>query len=947
MTYPNAVSFTYVSLHSGLHLCKIYPPICVAHSDIESLHRTSSDDDDERTAQLHFVPQSADHSFDVEQRVDGILKSDMSIDNAQCNEKTTKSHLRESDAYSRSGEHNQMESLQQNAATTWAPRRIVLPADASTCIRPDIETATDEVQLSCLDSARLVTGASAAAKSSVKYILPLSLTEAIESSPTADSAPGDTNIEQISEVEQIHDDHLVDFEVYVKDSLSVLEVTDDPGSPCTIFNGSPLIASLCSPPNTAYREENYVDPLRIFVPDVEQVRLPVSAASTSALCCTDLVLPCSISGGSPDHAAGSLSMLCTNAESCDLLAGPSNADVHPIADSLDAQIIYDPDTTAEDAQRTSLLLDPFCHVSSSSDSPDGSRVDPKRISSDLSLTDGCLGHLDCPIVTDGTTLDADPVPLSAKMFVVDTTTGLQVAAEKYVDDEKLTSSIPPQLPYLVDLVVLQLPNKVEPISTECSSCDSFTEATSTSMIADTASTYFTDQEAPTAVQAPRVDVNISSSVPSAPNEEARLDLVVLPLSPIESAQLTGVLDLEDSGLSCSLGDDLCSDMVLDEKSTCSQYVDQDAEQLLTTDDIPSSPLPSSSPFPSSSPCKIFSSSPPCKGSSPPSSPPLFAIDHHKSHLEGYQLDFDARPIVGAKRPRSLFEPALGIPDEINGNEGSHHTSSFANQSPKKYMKMDGSLRPNNLSNPKRPTLISQQKQRRKLVAPFRSPLVDIAFAHHGVDAVYASGRIPRGLEAAKGETVDVEALTRPNLSYAVETSDATVQTKDCTRNAAKQFKSPLSVGSSVPNVSFSSVTAMPTIQALQRRLQMLKQAIRIKTAGAGLEEAQLEELVEKWVTVGREVAWAVWDTVKDQNPGESINTWRGKSGWLEEEFGRGEGSRSGGATGAYQVRNEGIQDDEENISTHTPGTMLRHLGIAPETLGWDEQEGDFVDLGDI
>ena len=33
---------------------------------------------------------------------------------------------------------------------------------------------------------------------------------------------------------------------------------------------------------------------------------------------------------------------------------------------------------------------------------------------------------------------------------------------------------------------------------------------------------------------------------------------------------------------------------------------------------------------------------------------------------------------------------------------------------------------------------------------------------------------------------------------------------------------------------------------------------------------------------------------------------------------------------------------EESALQHTVGTMLRHLGIDPETLGWDEDEGDFV-----
>lgn len=37
----------------------------------------------------------------------------------------------------------------------------------------------------------------------------------------------------------------------------------------------------------------------------------------------------------------------------------------------------------------------------------------------------------------------------------------------------------------------------------------------------------------------------------------------------------------------------------------------------------------------------------------------------------------------------------------------------------------------------------------------------------------------------------------------------------------------------------------------------------------------------------------------------------------------------------------GLDDERKG---HTLGTMLRYMGIAPDTLGWDEEEGDFVDV---
>ena len=37
-------------------------------------------------------------------------------------------------------------------------------------------------------------------------------------------------------------------------------------------------------------------------------------------------------------------------------------------------------------------------------------------------------------------------------------------------------------------------------------------------------------------------------------------------------------------------------------------------------------------------------------------------------------------------------------------------------------------------------------------------------------------------------------------------------------------------------------------------------------------------------------------------------------------------------------------EDEKPLAQHTLGVMLRRLGIDPATLGWDEEEGDFVDI---
>ena len=144
-------------------------------------------------------------------------------------------------------------------------------------------------------------------------------------------------------------------------------------------------------------------------------------------------------------------------------------------------------------------------------------------------------------------------------------------------------------------------------------------------------------------------------------------------------------------------------------------------------------------------------------------------------------------------------------------------------------------------------------------------------------------------------------------------------------------------------------------------------------------ESRLEALVTKWRTVGREVAWLVWDTVKDLDPGEGLkgtatrNAWEGDavldrngkksglgSGGFQAGWGYDNGKadpKSGGFDGGWGWDDR--KDDESNgedgrmddtmdvdwegrqVQNHSLGTMLRHLGIDPDTLGWDEDEGDF------
>jgi len=203
----------------------------------------------------------------------------------------------------------------------------------------------------------------------------------------------------------------------------------------------------------------------------------------------------------------------------------------------------------------------------------------------------------------------------------------------------------------------------------------------------------------------------------------------------------------------------------------------------------------------------------------------------------------------------------------------------------------------------------------------------------------------------KQEPASVEQLTKDDLK------------KHRTQRAAGQFKSPLpsAVSSSIP----SAVRQTPTIQALERKVQVLRRAVKVKNGG---EEQTLEALVKKWTEAGREVAWEVWALVKDQENGsgedwgkDSQNATSGKRkfedswGWNEEsgskrvktewDNDRNWGWEISPTTGADdQPTEERVESvEEEEKPRETLGTMLLRLGIAPSTLGWNDEDEEFVD----
>lgn len=257
----------------------------------------------------------------------------------------------------------------------------------------------------------------------------------------------------------------------------------------------------------------------------------------------------------------------------------------------------------------------------------------------------------------------------------------------------------------------------------------------------------------------------------------------------------------------------------------------------------------------------------------------------------------------------------------------------------------------------------------------------------GKDGVYASGRPSISKKPVKVESPPPE--TGPSsvgaFYFKADTEhriQPKVATKDRTANAAKPFKAllfPSDTTKGKGGVRTSSANAGPTIQTLQARVQKLKQAIKIKNERDADDDERLETLVTKWRTVGREVAWLIWDTVKDLAPGEGLSSTAPGGGWNEDAAPRGnksafkiDGFQSGwGWDGEKKGKHDGldnswgwddkqiasvvegedgvvvgepmeVDEEEPQVENHSLGTMLRHLGIDPDTLGWDEDEGDFV-----
>ncbi|KAJ7068049.1 hypothetical protein C8F01DRAFT_587987 [Mycena amicta] len=230
-------------------------------------------------------------------------------------------------------------------------------------------------------------------------------------------------------------------------------------------------------------------------------------------------------------------------------------------------------------------------------------------------------------------------------------------------------------------------------------------------------------------------------------------------------------------------------------------------------------------------------------------------------------------------------------------------------------------------NPIRRTAASQKTQRKLLTKPFRPPT------------------IIKKTKAPEPAPLPPPAEKEPTLANPTPILDLK---KHRTQRASAQFKSPLptSASSSLP-----SVRQTPTIQILERRLQVLRRAVKLKQDG---EEETLEALVAKWTEAGREIAWEVWGLVKDNETASGETGKRkldGSWGWGEDTDSKRvkvEERNWGWDVAPVVVPEERAVEasEEDDKPKETMGSMLMRMGIALETLGWNEEEGEFMDRDD-
>lgn len=230
--------------------------------------------------------------------------------------------------------------------------------------------------------------------------------------------------------------------------------------------------------------------------------------------------------------------------------------------------------------------------------------------------------------------------------------------------------------------------------------------------------------------------------------------------------------------------------------------------------------------------------------------------------------------------------------------------------------------------PWRATLASQKLSRKRLAAPFRSPLQSRTTSTQPTTPALLGKNTQEQIARVPLATYKMKLKSAQEAPAG--TSKATNTIVRSSRVAA-QFRSPLA---KVPeHTSRPLVLPNQTIMNLDRKLTTLRRAVKIKCDG---DEAHLERLAKKWRDAGREAAYELWGIVRDLSTEGGETRGNGKdNGWGWNEQGE------QGTIREDDVETEAGEHTERQ--ENTLGVMLRKLGIAPETLGWNEVEEAFVD----
>ncbi|KAF8843145.1 hypothetical protein BDN67DRAFT_240406 [Paxillus ammoniavirescens] len=250
--------------------------------------------------------------------------------------------------------------------------------------------------------------------------------------------------------------------------------------------------------------------------------------------------------------------------------------------------------------------------------------------------------------------------------------------------------------------------------------------------------------------------------------------------------------------------------------------------------------------------------------------------------------------------------------------------------------------------PKRATIASQQRQFKKLIAPFRSPL-RLSPAVDGPSQVVNNRDLePTIIPECEWSRADPDRKESDKHLTTSQRKSAVPKTL----RAAAQFKSPLIDSGATLTDCRGTIRLTPTIQTLERKLQLLKRAVQVKENN---EDEILSRVAKKWTEAAREVAYEVWGIIGDSaNIVDGAKSFGGSWGWdgddnrdakwgwdtkIEDTSGElGNYDLPEAPDSTKRLALEGEVDERASLAT-----MLRQLGITPETLGWDNDRETFLD----